>query len=107
MLGGGDDRVNSRHNSASVADGALRMGAGARHLDAAAACRKPSAVTPPYVPDPKFPKPPDKPTEDECCHRGCCPCIFDYYYDALERWEARVLEKGGDPKAILKAMGRD
>jgi hypothetical protein len=47
------------------------------------------------------PKPPDKPQDFECCNRGCCPCIFDYYYDALERWETRVTELGFDPKALL------
>lgn len=52
---------------------------------------KPSAV----------PRPPTKPQDYECCHRGCCPCIFDYYWDALERWEARVTELGLDPKAVL------
>ena len=49
----------------------------------------------------ELPRPPDKPQDYECCQRGCCPCIFDYYYDALERWETRVEAMGHDPKAML------
>jgi hypothetical protein len=33
--------------------------------------------------------------------RGCCPCVFDYYQNALERWKKAVRDKGGDPEAIL------
>jgi hypothetical protein len=54
----------------------------------------------------EFPRPPDKPQDYECCKRGCCPCIFDYYYDALERWERRVEAMGGDPKAVLEQLRR-
>ncbi|WP_293361065.1 oxidoreductase-like domain-containing protein [Phenylobacterium sp.] len=50
----------------------------------------------------EIPRPPDKPQDYECCKRGCCPCIFDYYYDALERWEQRVEALGHDPKEVLK-----
>ncbi len=53
-----------------------------------------------------LPRPPDKPDEWECCKRGCCPCIFDYYYDALDRWRDRVIKLGGDPDAVLAALGR-
>jgi oxidoreductase family protein len=28
--------------------------------------------------------PPREPTLEECCQRGCEPCVFDRYYDALE-----------------------
>ena len=52
----------------------------------------------------EFPRPPDKPQDYECCKRGCCPCIFDYYYDALERWESRVQALGGDPAEVLARM---
>jgi len=50
--------------------------------------------------EPAYPRPPDKPQDYECCQRGCCPCIFDYYYDALERWETRVRAMGGDPDVV-------
>ena len=59
--------------------------------------------------DPKnanMPKPPDKPEPFECCNRGCSPCIFDYYWDALERWETLVRRRGGDPAEILESLGR-
>ena len=54
-----------------------------------------------------YPKPPDEPDPDECCGRGCCPCIFDYYGDAMRRWKEAVRALGGDPEAMLKALGRD
>ena len=50
-----------------------------------------------------FPPPPRRPDEEECCHRGCSPCIFDYYDTAMERWRARVERLGGDPDSLLKA----
>ncbi|HVY34159.1 MAG TPA: oxidoreductase-like domain-containing protein [Caulobacteraceae bacterium] len=50
---------------------------------------------------PAWPAPPIKPDPAECCGRGCCPCIFDYYWDALERWEARVRQMGGRPEDLL------
>ncbi len=53
----------------------------------------------------EIPRPPDRPDDEMCCHRGCCPCIFDYYNDALERWSARVRDLGLDPAAILAARG--
>ncbi|MFT5132014.1 MAG: hypothetical protein ACI9SC_000477 [Gammaproteobacteria bacterium] len=31
--------------------------------------------------------PPTPPGPDECCNRGCDPCIFDYYSNALLRWQ--------------------
>lgn len=55
--------------------------------------------------DHPIPKPPPMPDESECCHRGCEPCIFDYYDKAMERWEARVRALGHDPEH-LKAQGR-
>jgi hypothetical protein len=58
-------------------------------------------------PDPAaLPAPPDRPDPLECCGRGCCPCIFDYYDDALERWRTLVTARGGDPNEMLKALGR-
>ena len=52
----------------------------------------------------KIPSPPTRPHEDECCRRGCDPCIFDYYESALDRWYERVRKLGGDPDAILRQM---
>ena len=47
-----------------------------------------------------------KPDPQECCNRGCCPCILDYYWDAMERWEATVQRMGLDPAAVLEAFER-
>lgn len=54
--------------------------------------------------NPSLPKPPIEPLDEECCHRHCSPCIFDYYEDALERWKIRVIERGGDPDEVLAAL---
>ncbi|KWR74714.1 oxidoreductase-like domain-containing protein [Cupriavidus sp. IDO] len=49
----------------------------------------------PPADDPR-PVPPERPGDDECCQSGCDPCVFDYYYqemdryrDELKAWEAR------------------
>ena len=65
------------------------------------------AMTPPDPHlEPNLPRPPNKPEPFECCQRGCSPCIFDYYWDALGRWEAAVRELGRDPDDVLAALGR-
>ena len=48
-----------------------------------------------------IPRPPSRPQDYECCRRGCCPCIFDYYEDALARWDAQVRALGHDPDQVL------
>jgi hypothetical protein len=48
-----------------------------------------------------LPSMPTRPHEDECCRRGCEPCIFDYYERAIERWSERVRALGADPEALL------
>lgn len=35
----------------------------------------------------EIPPPPEKPSEYECCGRGCSPCVFDYYETALRKWQ--------------------
>ena len=55
------------------------------------------------------PRPPNKPAPYECCGRHCSPCIMDYYWDALERWEELVRGLGRDPaaeRARFEAEGR-
>ena len=37
----------------------------------------------------KIPPKPEKPTPNECCGSGCNPCIFDYYYTQLEKWQEK------------------
>ena len=61
-------------------------------------------MTPPDPSRPALPKPPERPDPAECCNRGCCPCIFDYYDDAMARWETTVRRLGGDPDQVLAAM---
>ena len=36
------------------------------------------------------PQPPRAPERDECCHSGCDPCVYDLYWDALDRYEAAL-----------------
>lgn len=33
------------------------------------------------------PEPPPEPEAWECCQNGCDPCIYDRYWQALERYE--------------------
>jgi len=56
--------------------------------------------------EPRPPRPPMKSDPRECCNRGCCPCIFDYYGDAMDRWEATVERMGLDPAQVLEAFER-
>jgi len=39
--------------------------------------------------DPR-PIPPHEPALEECCQKGCEPCVFDRYNDALERYHERL-----------------
>jgi hypothetical protein len=52
-----------------------------------------------------LPRPPERPDPEMCCGRGCCPCIFDYYDDALARWQALVRERGLDPTEVMERRG--
>ncbi|MEI9891102.1 MAG: oxidoreductase-like domain-containing protein [Caulobacteraceae bacterium] len=51
-----------------------------------------------------LPRPPEKPHPDECCHRHCEPCILDYWFEAMDRWRARIEARGLDPDAVLLAF---
>ena len=35
---------------------------------------------------------PEEPEPDDCCGSGCTPCVFDTYYDQLERYEEKKEE---------------
>lgn len=37
------------------------------------------------------PEPPREPEAWECCQSGCDPCVYDRYWEALDRYE-RALE---------------
>lgn len=31
---------------------------------------------------------PEKPLDSDCCGGGaCCPCVWDTYFEQLERWQ--------------------
>ena len=33
------------------------------------------------------PTPPREPEPGECCQSGCEPCVYDLYWEAVERYE--------------------
>jgi hypothetical protein len=41
--------------------------------------------------DPK-PQPPRAPEQWECCQSGCEPCVYDLYWEAVERYERALSE---------------
>ena len=43
------------------------------------------ASTPPD--DDPQPQPPRQPEQWECCGSGCEPCVYDLYWDAMDRFE--------------------
>jgi len=44
-------------------------------------------LTDPISRPPAKPVPPDS---GECCGIGCAPCIWDYYHQALHRWQQKM-----------------
>lgn len=44
---------------------------------------------------------PVQPDLDDCCNRGCYPCVFDTYDDAMDRYRAAMKlwekQKAGKP----------
>lgn len=40
--------------------------------------------------DDPIPEPPVRPRPEECCGRGCEPCVYDLYEEALERYEIKL-----------------
>lgn len=51
------------------------------------------------------PPPPAKPEAYECCGRHCDPCIFDYFWNAVGRWEQQMRDLGLDPDPVLAGFG--
>lgn len=41
--------------------------------------------------DPR-PLPPREPEPGECCQSGCEPCVYDRYWEALDRYERALRE---------------
>ena len=45
---------------------------------------------------------PVKPDNDDCCGGGCCPCVWDVYFNQLDLWE----EQEAKAKALAEASVR-
>ena len=43
---------------------------------------------------------PNPPADDDCCGGGaCCPCVWDAYYEKLQKWriqQAKIREQQGE-----------
>ncbi|NVK58156.1 MAG: hypothetical protein HWE26_21380 [Alteromonadaceae bacterium] len=53
----------------------------------------------------KLPPEPEEPHLDDCCGGGCCPCIWDIYYDRLTQWretKQKYEEQNADNPAAEK-----
>ena len=37
-----------------------------------------------------LPAPPEQQHESVCCGRGCHPCMFTYYFGALQAWREKA-----------------
>jgi hypothetical protein len=46
-----------------------------------------------------LPTPPEQLDISSCCGRGCHPCMFTYYFDALERWREEAKRRLGTARA--------
>lgn len=33
---------------------------------------------------------PREPTEDDCCGNGCSPCVWDTFYERLDKYEDKI-----------------
>ncbi|NNC99114.1 MAG: hypothetical protein HKN85_02930 [Gammaproteobacteria bacterium] len=51
----------------------------------------------------KPPPPPHKPDPEDCCGGGCVPCVYDYYYQQVDEWEARYKISVADYEREQKA----
>lgn len=39
----------------------------------------------------EIPEEPEKPLYSDCCGGGsCCPCVWDDYYDKLDKWRDAI-----------------
>ncbi len=47
-----------------------------------------------------LPPEPTKPTNEDCCHSGCTPCVFDLYAEDLAKWKRQVerIQQGLPPE---------
>lgn len=47
--------------------------------------------------------PPVEPELEDCCRSGCCPCVFDLYAEALERYDAWCAAQVDKPGSVQAA----
>ena len=85
------DGVASRAGS-RAAGSAAGSAAGGVARSSAAAKKPPAAPTKP--PTPQATQPPSEPGPDDCCGNDCPRCVWDVYFDRLEKYEA---ERGSPP----------
>jgi Oxidoreductase-like protein, N-terminal len=54
------------------------------------------------------PTPPREPAMEECCGKGCTPCVFDVYAEAIERYRAELeaFERARETDGFAKARPR-
>ncbi len=48
----------------------------------------------------EIPTKPQEPNPEECCQSCCDPCIYDYYYKALAKWEDKIKTMGLEPDTL-------
>ncbi|MEW5008766.1 MAG: oxidoreductase-like domain-containing protein [Cycloclasticus sp.] len=39
---------------------------------------------------------PSKPDNDDCCGGGCCPCVWDTYFNQLDLWQEQKVKAAED-----------
>lgn len=49
-----------------------------------------STVAPLILANDPRPVRPVEPDPGDCCGDGCCPCVYDYYADELERYKEQL-----------------
>jgi hypothetical protein len=54
-----------------------------------AVCQLNKEMNHPISTDPR-PEPPERPDDSECCQSGCDPCIFDWYYQEMDRYREEL-----------------
>ncbi|GJP33407.1 hypothetical protein CLOM_g3984 [Closterium sp. NIES-68] len=48
-------------------------------------------------------EPPEKPLPGDCCGSGCSPCVWETYYEGLERYNAAKAKAEAETKALNHA----
>ncbi|MFY9179116.1 MAG: oxidoreductase-like domain-containing protein [Venatoribacter sp.] len=46
---------------------------------------------------------PTPPGDNECCESGCCPCVWDTYYDEMNQWrQEKAAQEAAEKEAAEK-----